>query len=87
MTRIVGIHGIAQQLRGPELLRGSWAPALRDGAALSGAEPPDEDELEIVFYGNLYMSCLRSCIEPTWCSSVRPAWLISRANSPVGISR
>ncbi len=54
MTRIVGIHGIAQQVRGPEVLRAVWAPALRDGVALSGAKPPDEADLEIAFYGNLF---------------------------------
>jgi hypothetical protein len=42
MARIVGIHGIAQQVRGPEVLRAAWAPALRDGVFLSGARPPDE---------------------------------------------
>ena len=54
MARIVGIHGIAQQVRGPEVLRATWAPALRDGVALSGAEPPDEADLEIAFYGDLF---------------------------------
>jgi pimeloyl-ACP methyl ester carboxylesterase len=54
MVRIVGIHGIAQQVRGPEVLRASWAPALRDGVVLSGAEPPDEADLEIAFYGDLF---------------------------------
>lgn len=54
MARIVGIHGIAQQLRGPEVLRATWAPALRDGVALSGAEWPDEADLEIAFYGDLF---------------------------------
>jgi pimeloyl-ACP methyl ester carboxylesterase len=54
MARIVGIHGIAQQVRGPEVLRDRWAPALRDGVVLSGAEPPDEADLEIAFYGDLF---------------------------------
>ena len=54
MARIVGIHGIAQQVRGPEVLRAAWTPALRDGVALSGAEPPDEADLEIAFYGDLF---------------------------------
>ena len=40
MARIVGVHGIAQQLRGPELLRAEWAPAVRDGITLSGAKLP-----------------------------------------------
>ena len=54
MTLIVGIHGIAQQVRGPEVLRQAWAPALRDGVVLSGAEPPDGADLEIAFYGDLF---------------------------------
>jgi hypothetical protein len=54
MARIVGIHGIAQQVRGPEVLRATWAPALRDGVTLSGAKPPGEDDLEIAFYGDLF---------------------------------
>ncbi len=54
MARIVGIHGIAQEVRGPDVLRAQWAPALRDGVVLSGAEPPDEADLAIAFYGNLF---------------------------------
>jgi hypothetical protein len=54
MARIVGIHGIAQQVRGPEVLRAAWAPALGDGVFLSGAQPPDEADLEIAFYGDLF---------------------------------
>ena len=54
MARIVGIHGIAQHVRGPEVLRASWAPALHDGLALSGAQSPDGADLEIAFYGDLF---------------------------------
>ena len=36
------------------MLRATWAPALRDGVALSGAEPPDEADLEIAFYGDVF---------------------------------
>jgi hypothetical protein len=54
MARIVGIHGIAQQVRGPEVLRAAWAPALRDGVLLSGAQPPEAADLEIAFYGDLF---------------------------------
>jgi hypothetical protein len=54
MARIVGVHGIAQQVRGPEVLRAAWVPALRDGVALSGLEPPDAADLEIAFYGDLF---------------------------------
>src|SRR5215472_4029645 len=54
MARIVGVHGIGQQVRGPEVLRDCWAPALHDGVVLSGAEPPDEGDLVIAFYGDLF---------------------------------
>jgi pimeloyl-ACP methyl ester carboxylesterase len=54
MARIVGVHGIGQQLRGPEVLGTAWAPALRDGVTLSGAQLPDSAELEIVFYGDVF---------------------------------
>jgi hypothetical protein len=54
MARIVGIHGIAQETRGPDVLRTQWAPALRDGMVLSGAEPPDEADFAIAFHGNLF---------------------------------
>jgi hypothetical protein len=54
MARIVGVHGIAQQVRGPEVLRATWAPALRDGVTLSRAVPPDEADLAIAFYGDLF---------------------------------
>ena len=54
MARIVGIHGIAQQVRGPEVLQAAWLPALRDGMVLSGTELLDADDLEIAFYGDLF---------------------------------
>ena len=54
MARIVGIHGIAQQVRGPEVLRAAWEPALRDGVTLSGAQPLDGADLGIAFYGDLF---------------------------------
>ena len=54
MARIVGVHGIGQQVRGPEVLRDCWGPALRDGVVLSGAEPPDDADLVVAFYGDLF---------------------------------
>ena len=54
MVRIVGVHGIAQQVRGPEVLRTAWMPALRDGVSLSGVRPPDDADLQIAFYGDVF---------------------------------
>lgn len=36
MGLIVGVHGIAQQLKASEVLRSEWEPALRDGISLAG---------------------------------------------------
>jgi hypothetical protein len=36
------------------VLRAAWAPALRDGVILSGAEPPGEADIAIAFYGDLF---------------------------------
>jgi hypothetical protein len=36
MATIVGVHGIAQQRKGPEVLRAEWEPPVRDGVTLAG---------------------------------------------------
>jgi hypothetical protein len=53
MAVIVGVHGIAQQLKGPDRLREEWAPDLRDGLRLAGATLPD-DGLVCASYGALF---------------------------------
>lgn len=56
MARVLCVHGIGQQLKGEETLRGEWAPALRDGIRRSGsalADLPDR-EVRCVFYGDLF---------------------------------
>ncbi|MEE1749270.1 hypothetical protein [Streptomyces sp. JV184] len=54
MTRVVLIHGIAQQVRGPETLLADWYPALSDGAALAGGARLDRNEVSMAFYGDLF---------------------------------
>ncbi|WP_029112827.1 hypothetical protein [Mycobacterium sp. URHB0044] len=58
MARINGIHGIAQQFRGPNSLREVWFPALTDGLIVSGqrdiAAKLDVDDLAVSFYGDLF---------------------------------
>jgi len=54
MALVVGVHGIGQQVRGPEVLRAVWAPALRDGVFLSGSRPPDAADIAVAFYGDLF---------------------------------
>ncbi|NUQ99078.1 MAG: hypothetical protein HOY79_21825 [Streptomyces sp.] len=53
MTRVVLVHGIAQQLKGPHTLLADWYPSLSDGATLAGAvlEPQD---VSMAFYGDLF---------------------------------
>jgi hypothetical protein len=57
-TRILGIHGIAQQyVSGPELTR-TWCDALRGGLELSGnrtqADALAETDVRVAFFGDLF---------------------------------
>jgi hypothetical protein len=54
MPVIVGVHGIAQQVKGPEVLSAAWLPALRDGLALAGAKRIGDAEFGCAFYGDLF---------------------------------
>jgi hypothetical protein len=54
MPRIVAVHGIGQQVRGPEILRQAWVPALRDGISIAGGQRPTESDVDVVFYGDLF---------------------------------
>src|SRR5689334_7556807 len=54
MARVVGVHGIAQEVKGPEVLAQVWVPALRDGVRLAGGTPPDPNDVAIAFYGDLF---------------------------------
>jgi hypothetical protein len=54
MTTIVGVHGIGQQLKGEEVLRSAWHPALADGIRRAGGRAPEAPELACAFYGDLF---------------------------------
>ncbi|MCX5379801.1 alpha/beta hydrolase [Streptomyces sp. NBC_00091] len=54
MSRIVFVHGIAQETVGPESLLAEWYPALCDGLVLAGGEKPARDEVAMAFYGDLF---------------------------------
>jgi hypothetical protein len=57
MARVLCVHGVAQQAKGEDSLRGEWAGALRDGIRRSGcaeAELPQEDDIRCSFYGDLF---------------------------------
>ena len=56
MARVVCVHGIGQQHKGEEMLRGEWALALRDGIRRSGivAGLLGDADIQCVFYGDLF---------------------------------
>lgn len=53
MTRLVLLHGIAQQTKGPHSLLADWYPALADGVTLTGTVPAQHD-VTMAFYGDLF---------------------------------
>ena len=53
MPRIVGVHGVAQQLKGPKTLAKDWFPALSDGVTAAGGKI-EEGDLVCAFYGGLF---------------------------------
>jgi hypothetical protein len=54
MTRVVLVHGIAQQVKGPETLLADWYPALADGLVLAAGAELARDEVSMAFYGDLF---------------------------------
>ncbi|MFI5681370.1 hypothetical protein [Streptomyces cellulosae] len=53
MTRLVLVHGIAQQYNGPQTLLADWYPALGDGAALAGLAL-ERSDVSMAFYGDVF---------------------------------
>ncbi|MFB6520080.1 hypothetical protein [Streptomyces sp. NPDC056401] len=54
MTRVVLVHGIAQQLKGPETITEAWLPSLNDGLAISGSDTLSRQDVAVAFYGDLF---------------------------------
>ncbi|GAB2569685.1 PGAP1-like alpha/beta domain-containing protein [Spirosoma areae] len=54
MAKIVAIHGIGQQYVGGHTLHSSWYPALCDGLRAAGKPEVPAEDLELVFYGDLF---------------------------------
>ncbi|MFE7125172.1 hypothetical protein [Streptomyces sp. NPDC057617] len=54
MTRIVLVHGIAQEVKGPGTLLADWYPALSDGLALAAGMRVARDDVSMAFYGDLF---------------------------------
>lgn len=53
MAAVVGVHGIAQQYKGPHHLASTWLPSLQDGVHFAGGELT-ADDFAMAFYGNLF---------------------------------
>lgn len=64
MTRVVAVHGIAQQRKGPNVLSTEWLPAIRDGMVLAGASPISEIDLAVAFYGDIFRPHGDRAIDP-----------------------
>lgn len=54
MVRIVGVHGLGQQLKGRHTLKDVWLPAMRDGFERANAPIPADWDLTCAFYGDLF---------------------------------
>ncbi|MET7484085.1 hypothetical protein [Streptomyces sp. NPDC005538] len=54
MTRVVLVHGIAQQVEGPRSLLDHWYPKLCDGLILADRPVVPIEEVTMAFYGDLF---------------------------------
>src|SRR5690242_6938057 len=55
MANVVGVHGIAQELKGARVLAAAWLPAMLDGIENAGVRlPADPVTLEIAYYGSMF---------------------------------
>jgi hypothetical protein len=55
MSKLVGVHGIAQQQVGRHQLQAPWARALADGMERSAGHRVAVPTLDIAFYGDLFL--------------------------------
>jgi hypothetical protein len=60
MSRIVAVHGIAQQRKGPDTIATEWLPAMKDGMAIAGYGVIEASDLKVAFYGDLFRPVGRS---------------------------
>lgn len=55
VSRVVLVHGIGQQVKGPQTLLEEWYPALCDGLTLAGGRARvEQDEAAVGFYGDVF---------------------------------
>ncbi|OEV10514.1 hypothetical protein AN218_17340 [Streptomyces nanshensis] len=67
MARVVVVHGVGQEFRGPVLMGQEVGPALRDGVRLAGGSKLGPEDVACAFYGHLYFEeGTRSSDLPPW---------------------
>lgn len=56
MSRVVLVHGIGQQTKGPQTLLSEWYPALRDGLSLARCADVElgQGDVTVGFYGDIF---------------------------------
>ncbi|GAA5069181.1 hypothetical protein [Streptomyces similanensis] len=64
MSRVVLVHGIAQETKGEESLLLDWYPALCDGLKRAEAEPVDRAEVSMAFWGHVFRPAGRRTLGP-----------------------
>ncbi|MFC4500150.1 MULTISPECIES: antibiotic ABC transporter ATP-binding protein [Streptomyces] len=67
MARVVVVHGVGQEFRGPESMGLEAGAALRDGVRLAGGPRLEARDVVCAFYGDLYVEPgTRSADPPDW---------------------
>ena len=64
MSRVVAVHGIAQQRKGPDTVAAEWLPAMRDGMTLAGHVAIPAGDLAVAFYGDLFRPVGQRSLDP-----------------------
>jgi hypothetical protein len=78
MPEILGIHGIAQQYRGPYLLADVWLAGIRDGLFAAGhhdtARALSLEDVRVAFFGDLFRppGTMAATDPPYTASDIRP---------------
>ena len=66
MSCIVGVHGIGQQSKSPDMLHAEWYPALCQGIVGAGHAQPCPTFLRCAFYGDLFRASRTKSLGQEW---------------------
>ena len=70
MARVVVVHGIGKQFRGPKTLLGAVGPALCDGVLIAGGPALAPGDVSCAFYGDVFREPgMRDADLPPWDES------------------